>query len=140
MISNTAARDQLVVFLNSRLVVQPEGAPPYLGTQTPTAVGFRVLGGDLTWYREANDFAAALLDDAGFLALQLGTWLNSPDGNLIADAVGRVLPPIYRQEYHLVVEGLKIAAGHQRQAGVQRAVGAGVLGALGLLLWALRDR
>lgn len=140
MTNNTAVRDQLVAFLNSRVVVQPESAPRYLGVQSPVSVGLRAVDGSVSWYGEAQALAAAVLEDAGFRALQLGTWLNTPDGNLIAEVVGQVLPPNYRPEYHLVVEALKIAATHQRQAGVQRAVGAGVLGAVGLLLWALRDR
>jgi hypothetical protein len=47
--------------------------------------------------------------------LRLGTWLGTTDGQIISSAVATVIPPTYRPEYNLVVDGLKLAAELQAQ-------------------------
>ena len=140
MTDNPATREQLLAFLTSRLVTHPEGPLPYLGVQRPVSIGLRKADGGVRWYDDAEALADAVLDEAGFRSIELGTWLNTPDGRLISDVVGQVLPPGYRPEYHLVVEALRIAAGHQREAGIQRAVGAGAVAVIAFFLWMLRER
>jgi hypothetical protein len=136
----TDKRQQLISFVGQRILVVVDTPPRFIGYDVPLKVGLRATDGSESWFEDAQSFGAALADDAGFQALELGTWLNSPDGAFIAEAVGVVLPPGFRPQYQLVVDGLKIAAHHQRSAGWQRAVGVVVVTALmGFGLWLSRS-
>lgn len=129
-------RQLLIDCVGQRMLVVVDTAPPFVGHQVPVRVGLRAFDCSERWFEDAQSLGAALADDAGFQALELGTWRNSPDGALIADAVGQVLSPGFGPEYQLVVDGLRCAANHQSVAGWQRAVGAVVLTALlGCGLW-----
>lgn len=76
-------------------------------------------------YPSAEEIASELLADSEFQALRLATWLRSPDGELIAEAVALVIPPVYRPEFHLAVEALHVAATIQYEEGApQRTAGA----------------
>lgn len=44
-------------------------------------------------YPSAEQIAGELLTDSEFQALRLATWLRSPDGELIAEAVALVISP-----------------------------------------------
>ena len=68
-----------------------------------------------------DQFAKELVADAEFRSLQLGTWLGTTDGEVIETAVGMAIPPIYRPEYVVAVDGLKLAARLQQQAGQEMA-------------------
>lgn len=73
------------------------------------------------WHEERpcySDLGDAMLEDAEFRALQLGTWLNTPDGKLIAEAVEAVSPPFYADDEKLLVAALQYAAAHQREEGL----------------------
>jgi hypothetical protein len=67
-----------------------------------------------------EDLAQELLDTAGFRALQLGSWLGTTEGQVIEQAVAVVIPPMFRPQYALVVNGLMRAAELQ-QRGDRRA-------------------
>lgn len=135
IVDRSSTQQSLIVFLNTRIAFEST-SPPYLGIDPPGTVGLRAADSStVTWFTEAEQLGEALVDDVGFRALELGTWLNSPDGELIAAAVQRVLPPAYRLEYDLVVEALKFAASRQQQEGWRKAVGVGVFAGVGLLLW-----
>src|SRR5579862_7764683 len=111
------SRERLIAFVNSRIVVHPDVEPlPFL-QQRHASVGLRYPDGNVDWFTEIEHLGGVLADDAGFRALQLGTWLTNPDGAFIAEAVGQELPPNYRPEYHFVVEALKFAASRQRSDG-----------------------
>ena len=69
----------------------------------------------------AEQFAKDLVADAEFLSFQLGTWLGTTDGEVIETAVGMVIPPFYKPEYDLAVDGLKLASRLQQQAGQELA-------------------
>lgn len=76
-------------------------------------------------YPSAQEIASELLADSEFQALSLSSWLRSPDGELITEAVALVIPPIYRAEFDLAVEALQLAAAMQYEEGAsQRAAGA----------------
>ncbi len=80
----------------------------------------------------AEQFAKDLVADAEFRSFQLGTWLGTTDGEVITTAVGMVIPPMYKPEYDLAVDGLKLAARMQQQEGQKVAlsiVGVSLLGA-----------
>ena len=62
----------------------------------------------------AEQVARQLYADTQFRALELGTWLNTPDGKAISAVVGSLLPYPYRQEAAIVVEALRLAAKWQR--------------------------
>jgi hypothetical protein len=79
----------------------------------------------------AAEIAAHLFADAGFRSLQLGTWLNTPNGQLITEAVESLTPPPYREDIQLLVEAVTLAAKLQQDAGRERAVTAGLVLAVG---------
>ncbi len=79
----------------------------------------------------AAEIAAHLFADAEFRSLQLGTWLNTPNGQLITAAVEALTPPPYREDIQLLVEAVTLAAKMQQDAGRERAVTAGLVLAVG---------
>jgi hypothetical protein len=81
--------------------------------------------------QSAAELAEAMVEDVGFQALQLGGFLMTPDGELIAEGVRMALPSTDRVVFDLAVESLTLAA--QKQATIsRRQVGAALL--VGLLL------
>lgn len=82
--------------------------------------------------------ARELLGVAEFRALQLGTWLNTTDGQIITEAVEMVMPPFYAEDVELLVEALKLAAAIQQREGRGKAVVGSILGVaaiVGLSAW-----
>jgi hypothetical protein len=73
----------------------------------------------------ARDVAGWLLKDTEFRALKLGTWLSTPDGQLLAAAVGALAPPPYGQDAELLITALQLAA-QQQQAEARQKILAGV--------------
>lgn len=69
-----------------------------------------------------EELAQQLLGIAEFRALQLGTWLGTTDGTVIAEAVELVVPSFYAADVELLVAALQEAASLQQQEG-QRAAG-----------------
>jgi hypothetical protein len=81
-----------------------------------------------------------LISNAQFRALQLGTWLNRPDAELITAAVQAITPPPYSQDIELLVEALKLAAQAQRRDGWKHVLlTTGTTAGLSLLLAASRE-
>lgn len=74
-----------------------------------------------------QEFARRLVNDSAFQLLRLGTWMGTPDGTLITQAVATVVPPVYRPPYDLLVQGLTEAAALQARAGRRAAGKAAVL-------------
>lgn len=73
-------------------------APPYYGPTLPTIEQI------------AND----LIVDAEFMGLELGGFLNTPNGEFIEQAVEMIVPRALSPEYELIAAGLKLAADRQR--------------------------
>ncbi|HXV04847.1 MAG TPA: hypothetical protein VFP23_02955 [Solirubrobacterales bacterium] len=65
----------------------------------------------------AEEIGRWFLQDAEFRALELGTWLGTTNGAIIAGAVESFLPPLYRQDSELLVDALKFAADLQQTEG-----------------------
>jgi hypothetical protein len=65
--------------------------------------------------------AHELLAIPEFRALQLGTWLSTTNGEVIAEAVELVSPPFYRGDIELLVAALKLAAAVQQSEGQSKA-------------------
>ncbi len=76
-----------------------------------------------------EQFRRELLEDAEFQALELGNWLGTTDGQIIADAVSAVIPPAYGPAYQLAVKGLTLAAEDQATEG-KKTAGKIALGAI----------
>jgi hypothetical protein len=102
---------QIADFLGRRLTFLPSPRRQFRGWNTFDTVQLPT----------AEQFAVALLQDAEFRSLQLGTWLGTTNGEIIEEAVGMVIAPVYIPEYKLAVDGLKLAAQIQRQEGTQAA-------------------
>lgn len=77
----------------------------------------------------ADQLADELLAVAEFRALQLGTWLGTADGQIIAEAIEMVAPPFYRQDIGLLFDALRLAASLQEHEG-RRVAGRFALGVL----------
>jgi hypothetical protein len=76
-------------------------------------------------YPAADQVAEELLAESEFKALRLATLLRSPDGELIADAVELILPPVYRSEFELAVEAMQLAADMQYEEGASQRLAGG---------------
>ena len=75
-----------------------------------------------------------MLATAEFRALRLGSWLDTPAGELIAAAVEQLTPPPYRMDMDLLIDALQIAARSQQRAEREKALGIGVVSAIGAVL------
>jgi hypothetical protein len=73
----------------------------------------------------AQQVADALFADAEFRALKLGTWLSTPEGELLTAAATALMPPLYAEDAGLLIDGLKMAA-QQQQADARKTIVAAV--------------
>jgi peptidoglycan/xylan/chitin deacetylase (PgdA/CDA1 family) len=81
------------------------------------------------WYqRTAEDVAAELAADAGFEAVKLAGWMQTPDRALITQIVESVLPYPYNYGADVLADAIRIAA-RQR---TERQRGLTLIGGLGL--------
>jgi hypothetical protein len=83
----------------------------------------------------AEELAEAMVEDVGFQAVQLGGFLKTPNGKLIAEGVGLALSPADRPVFNLAVDALTLAA-EKQQTISPKQVGVGVVCAA-LVLWLL---
>jgi hypothetical protein len=75
--------------------------------------------------------AEQLLASAVFRALRLGTWLSTPKGEFITAAVEALAPPLYQMDIELLVDAIKLAARAQQREAREKAVGIGLVVAIG---------
>jgi hypothetical protein len=75
----------------------------------------------------ARELADELLGIAEFRALQLGTWLGTPEGEMFTTAVEAVSPPFYLSDVELLVDALKLASATQQKDGLKRALAIGAV-------------
>ena len=117
-ITSTAKQEQITRFLDSYIADWPRS--PYWPEQWYHGAGWiqPSFANRITTAELVQD----LLANAEFRALQLGTWLNRPDAELITAAVEAVTPPPYREDIALITEALKLAARAQRREGIGRAL------------------
>jgi hypothetical protein len=83
--------------------------------------------------RTAPELAEDIVEDVGFRALELGGFLQTPDGELIASGVELALPGADRRVVELAIEALKLAASKQSELTPLQAGGLVTVG-LGLVL------
>ena len=81
----------------------------------------------------AGQIADALLADAEFRALRLGTLLSTPSGELLAAAVTALTPPPFQQDIDLLIAALQLAAQRQ-QAEARQKIAVGLLGGAALAI------
>jgi hypothetical protein len=74
------------------------------------------------------ELAEELLEDVGFQTLQLGGFLRTPDGELIASGVELALPGADRRVVELAVDALKLAASKQSDVTPLQAGGLAIVG------------
>src|SRR5260370_31986060 len=69
------------------------------------------------WHqRAAEDIALELARDADFSTIRLASWLRTPDGALITQAVAGVLPYPYNYGAKVLTDAVQIAAHQARTA------------------------
>jgi hypothetical protein len=124
-------QEQIAAFLDKHITLPrvPTSYGPW-GNAYPWAQSYQYPHA-LTQRPTVEQAAHELLGIAEFKALQLGTWLGTTDGKVIAEAVESVTPPFYRQDIELLVTALQHAAALQQQEG-QQAAGRFALGAIGV--------
>jgi hypothetical protein len=114
----SATQEQITQFLDGYIAGWPRDPyQPWAGhysSSWPAAPAARTT--------TAAELAKDLLANAEFRALELGTWLNKPDGELISSAVEAIAPPPYREDIELLTDALKLAADAQRGEGIGRAL------------------
>jgi hypothetical protein len=111
--------DQIAAFVQARVALPPP-QPVFLGQAPNRTVLLRTDQGVLA-ISTAEELAEALVHDIEFRALQLGTWLGTVEGRLVAAAVGQAIPLAFRPQFDLVVEGLQRAAEMQKTEGQAKA-------------------
>lgn len=119
--SNRAREEQIAAYVR--------GNPPFPLVAAPPPHYMRLPGYGPPQRPTAEEIGRWLLQDVEFRALELGTWLGTTDGEIIAGAVESFLPPLYRQDVELLVDALKFAADLQQIEGRQVA-GAWALGSI----------
>jgi hypothetical protein len=129
--TSVATQEEITTFLASYI----EGWPRVYYS-TAYSLASRCRPPLMAHIHTAQEIAAHLFADAQFRSLQLGTWLDTPNGELIAAAVEAVTPPPYREDIQLLVEAVTLAAKMQQDAGRERAVAAGLVLAFGSALLA----
>ena len=113
-----ASHDQIAAFVGNRIAFPQTPARFYRPQSVSALVN---IGGTQTWFDESATLAEALLQDAEFRALRLGTWLGTPEGEILSRAVMKAIPSVTQPEFQLVVSALKLAAEMQRTQGQERA-------------------
>jgi hypothetical protein len=78
-----------------------------------------------------EQLAREFLQMTEYQALQLGNWLGTTQGEVIAEAITLVLPPFYAADAQLLIDALKLAAQLQHQDGL-RTAGHIVIGVAGI--------
>ena len=117
-LTSTATQEQVTQYLDSYISHWPRD--PRWPWATYYGIGWTSV--PAANYTTLEELARGLLADTEFRALQLGTWLNQPDGELITAAVEAITPPPYREDIELLTEALKLAAQAQRGEGIGRAI------------------
>jgi hypothetical protein len=138
---NTSKRERLTAYLDKTITEWPRMVSPYWA-------GENIEGLWNNWDLQpfvqppptVEQLANFFVKQAEFRLLQLGAWLTTPDGELIAEAVDAMSPPLYRADVELLVSGLQLAAQMQYADG-QRRAGRVLVGALGstALIWLARQ-
>jgi len=86
---------------------------------------------------DVDEFARELLESAEFRALQLGSWLMTPEGDLFETVAAQLISPAFVPQFRLVVRALELAAQQQHERK-KRRVALGVGGAVvAFSLWSL---
>jgi hypothetical protein len=123
-----ATREEVAQFLEEFIGDWPRD-PTWQGGPFP----FRPLPA-MAYQISAEELADQMFEAVGFRALRLGSWLNTPDGALMAAAVELLTPPPYKVDAKLLVDALKIAATKQRSTELEKAVGIGLVAAIGAVI------
>lgn len=123
-----ATREEVAQFLEEFIQDWPRD-PTWQGERFP----FRPQPA-MAYQISAEELAGQMFETVGFRALRLGSWLSTPDGELIGAAVELLTPPPYEVDAKLLVDALKIAATKQRSAEWDKAVGIGVVTVIGAVL------
>jgi hypothetical protein len=118
-----------------RILEAPMGTPQerisaYLEkftAQWPRQTYHWVMQPTMSEHYTTTQIADAFLADAGFRALKLGTWLSTPDGQLLTSAVVALAPPPYQQDIELLIDALQLAAAKQ-QGEARQKIAIGLLG------------
>lgn len=91
--------------------------------------------------QDIDNLTSYLLEDADFRAIQLGTWLGTPEGKEVRVAINKSLPPVYRPYAELFELAVMRAATLQHEGKVKESgryvIGAAVVIGAGMLAWLL---
>lgn len=121
---DAAARHELTTFLSEFI----DGWP-----RQPASVGglYPMRRPPVAQQFTPEQIAEHLLASAAFRALRLGTWLSTPKGEFITAAVEALTPPLYQMDINLLIDAVKLAAQAQQREAREKAVGIGLVVAIG---------
>jgi hypothetical protein len=126
-------QEQLIAFLDQHITF-PRAPGPY--ATALYAMSWRTGAPRPT----AEELAQQLLALAEFRALQLGTWLSTPDGQFLTETVEMVTPPFYRADLELLIDALQIAAREQQHRERRNlALGVAVFAMIAIVIGATAD-
>jgi hypothetical protein len=123
--ANPAAQDALTAFLSEFIDAWPREPAPFPGGLYP--LRRPAMAEQITPEQITSD----LLASPAFRALRLGTWLSTPKPEVITAAVEALTPPLYEQDIILLVNAIQLAAQTQQREARDRAVGIGLVVAIG---------
>jgi hypothetical protein len=101
---------------------------------------YRQWGGGVVWMGRRptpHELADGLLAEAEAQALALGSFLTTPEGEVIAAGVAMVIPSAYALDYRLFVDALKLASREQQRLGRERAGKVALVAVAALAVFAL---
>lgn len=98
-------QDALIEYLARQVIFSPayRYQPAWLDAATAISDSQRV-----------QNLAASFLGDAEFQALKLGTFLTTPDGQVLLEAIEMAIPGTSAGEVQLLAAALELAAGWQQ--------------------------
>jgi hypothetical protein len=122
--TDSAARHALTAFLDEFVDGWPRQPQPFGGL-------YPLRRPEVARQFTPEQISEQLLTSAEFRALRLGTWLSTPKGEFITAAVEALTPPLYQMDVSLLIDAIKLAAKAQQREAREKAVGIGLVVAIG---------
>jgi hypothetical protein len=114
--------------------VQDWPRPPTRTTRPPYGIHHGTFNEPVASSKSPEEIAVDLISTAEFQALRLGTWLSTPQGQVITAVVEAISPPLYREDITLITDALMLAARTQQKEQRGRVLTGAALATAGIAL------
>jgi hypothetical protein len=118
-------KEQLVEYLRAYVQRWPRAEPVLFGLRVPPSMADQ---------HTAEEIAEQLVSDVAFRAIRFGTWLSTPQGQIVAAAVEALAPPLVARDIELLTAALNLAVKSERERRTKDLAGKAVAAAGVLLL------